>query len=347
MDKEAAMERMRVGVIGAGRIAEGSHLPCLTRYRDVDLVLCDVSGDRLDRVSRQFGIAATYSDYRRMLEAERPDAVFVLTPPPTLFPVARDCLAAGVPTLMEKPPGMATEETRELARTARRTGTFGMVGVNRRFQPLLNQAKRMIEANGPIATVIVEFYHFHMGILRDMGATEEGLAQVLTSGCIHSIDLMRYLCGDVTEVYAHAHNYFDRHHDSFTAMVRFDSGASALFHNHLLGEVRAEKLTIHGRRASAFLEGLARSCVVHQDAFTCDLTAVEHADPSAPQWADKPRQPYLNGWWDQDRHFLDCVKAGRAPAYPASSLDDAVRTMELIDALREQVRGPLADSHGE
>lgn len=336
------MDKLRVGVIGTGRIAEGSHLPCLARFPDVELMLCEVVEARLAAVSHKFGIQATFTDYRHMLDTAKLDAVFVLTPPKTLFPIARDCLAAGVPTLMEKPPGMATVETRELLATATRTGAFSMVGVNRRFQPLLNQAKRMVEANGPIATVIVEFYHFHMDILRGMGASEEGLAQVLTSGCIHSIDLMRYLCGDVTEVYAHVGTYFDRHPDSFVAMVRFDSGATALFHNHLLGEVRSEKLTIHGRRASAYLEGLVNKCVVHQGDYTYDLKAVEHADPSAPQWADRPRHAYLNGWWDQDRHFLDCVKHNRPPAYPAANLAEAVKTMELIDAIREQVRGPVS-----
>lgn len=338
------MEKLRVGVIGAGRIAEGAHLPCLSRFRDVELVLCDVDATRLARVSSIFGITDTTTDYRRMLERERLDAAFVLTPPAALFAVARDCLAAGVPTLVEKPPGLTTAETRELARTARDNGTYGMVGVNRRFQPLLTRAKELVEANGPIATVIVEFYHFQMDVLREMGATEEGLAQVLTAGGIHSVDLLRYLCGEATEVYAHVGSYVDRHPDSFTALVRFAGGATGLFHNHLLGEVRAEKLTIHGRHASAYLEGLAQRCVVHQDAFTYTLQAVEHADPLAPQWADKPRQPYLNGWWDQDRSFLDAVRERRPPAYPAASLDDAVRTMELIDAIRQQVRGPLSAS---
>lgn len=335
------MERLRVGVIGAGRIAEGSHLPCLTRFPDVELVLCDVVEARLAVVSRQFGIATAYTDHHQMLDSERLDAVFVLTPPVWLYPVARDCLAAGVPTLLEKPPGMVTEETRDLLAVSRQSGAFGMIGLNRRFQPLLQQARRLVEANGPIATIVVEFYHFHMGILRGMGASEEGLAQVLTSGCIHSIDLMRYLGGDVAEVYAVNHAYFDRHLDSFAALVRFQNGATGLFHNHLLGEVRAEKLAFHGRRASAFLEGLTTRCIVHQDDFTHELKVIEHGDPSAPQWADRPRGPYLNGWWDQDRHFLDCVREGRAPTPPAADLVEAVKTMELIDAIRAQAKGPV------
>lgn len=94
-----------------------------------------------------------------------------------------------------------------------------------------------------------------------------------------------YPCGEVTEVYAHVHTYFDQRSDSFVAMVRFAGGATAL-----------------------------RSC---------------------------GSAPYLNGWWDQDRYFVDCVRDRRPPAYPASDLDDAVRTMELIDAIRMQARGPL------
>jgi predicted dehydrogenase len=75
------MDKLRVGVIGTGRIAEGAHLPCLTRYRDVEVVLCDPVSERVAQVSRQFGIAATYTDHRQMLERERLDAAFVLTPP--------------------------------------------------------------------------------------------------------------------------------------------------------------------------------------------------------------------------------------------------------------------------
>ena len=134
------MPKLRVGVIGAGRIAEGSHLPCLTRFADVELVLCESAPERLAAVSQQFGIGATSADYHELLAPGRLDAVFVLTPPATLFPIARDCLAAGVPTLLEKPPGLTTAETRALAEMAERVGVFGMVGLNRRFQPLLNQA---------------------------------------------------------------------------------------------------------------------------------------------------------------------------------------------------------------
>ena len=69
------MEKLRIGVIGAGRISAGSHLPCLTKFADVELVLCEVDEGRLRTVADRFGIRETRSDYRDMLTRDRPDAI--------------------------------------------------------------------------------------------------------------------------------------------------------------------------------------------------------------------------------------------------------------------------------
>ncbi len=335
------MSKMRVGVIGAGRIAAGSHLPCLAAFDDVDLILCEVDEQRLRLVADQYSIRETRTDYQAMLSHDGLDAVFVLTPPAVTYGVSRDCLAAGVPTLMEKPPGMSTAETRDLLRTARATGAKAMVAVNRRFQPMLNQARAMVERDGPIAVIVAEFYHMSIPLYRSMGSSEESLASVITPGSIHTVDLVRYLGGDVREVFAYADNYFDKQRDSFTALIRFERGATALLNYNLTSPVRIEQVSFHGPNASAFVVGLADSCVVHQDEMTYDLANIHRRDPSSPEWSDRPWNPYINGWWHQARFFLDCVKENREPAFPASNLEDAVKTMELIDLIRDQAKGAV------
>lgn len=336
------MEKLRIGVIGAGRIAAGSHLPCLAKFPDVELVLCEVDAARLQLVAERYGISETHADYREMLAGDRVDAAFVLTPPAVTYGVARDCLAAGVTTLMEKPPGMTTDETRDLLATARASGATGMVAVNRRFQPMLNQARAMVEEGGPIAVIVAEFYHYSLSLYRSLGSPETTLAKIITPGAIHTIDLVRYLGGDVVAVHAYADHYFDEHADSFTALIRFDGGATALLNYNLTSPVRIEKVSFHGRQASAFLVGLAESCVVHKGDLTFDLRNVQRHDPSSPEWSDRPYNPVINGWWDQARFFVDCVKEGREPAFPASNLEDAVKTMELIDMIGAQFNGAVA-----
>jgi predicted dehydrogenase len=334
--------RLRVGVIGAGRISAGSHLPCLMNYGDVDVVLCELDEARRRTVAEQFAIRETRTDYREMLAKDGLDAVLVLTQPAATYGVAKDCLAAGLPTLIEKPPGMTTSETRDLLATARASRANAMVAVNRRFNPLLTQARTMVEERGRIAVIVAEFYHFSIPLYRSMGSPEETLASIVTPGSIHTVDLIRYLGGDVAEVYARADSYFDRHADSFTALIRFQNGATGLLNYNLTSPVRIEKVSFHGSQASAFLVGLADSCVVHVGDVTHDLTNVRRRDPSSPEWSDRPYNPYINGWWHQDKFFLDCVREGRPVAFPASDLEDAVKTMQLIDLIRDGHNGPVA-----
>jgi predicted dehydrogenase len=310
-------------------------------YGDVDVVLCEVNEARLSTVAEQFGIRATRTDYREMLAKDGLDAVLVLTQPAATYGVAKDCLSAGVPTLMEKPPGMSTAETRDLLAMARATGANAMVAVNRRFNPLLTEARRMVERDGQIAVIVAEFYHFSIPLYRRMGSPEETLGSIITPGSIHTVDLIRYLGGDVAEVYARADNYFDRHPDSFTAMIRFQNGATGLLNYNLTSPVRIEKVSFHGNQASAFLVGLADSCLVYQGDVVHYLTNVKRRDPSSPEWSDRPYNPYINGWWHQDKFFLDCVRERRPVAFPASNLEDAVKTMELIDMIRDQHNGPV------
>jgi predicted dehydrogenase len=334
--------RLRVGVIGAGRISAGSHLPCLVNYGDLDLVLCETDEARLNLVADQFGIKDRRADYRDMLARDGLDAVLVLTQPAATYQVAGDCLRAGVPTLMEKPPGMTTAETLDLFAVSRTKAVDAMVAVNRRFNPLLTEARRMVEARGRIASIVAEFYQFSMPLYRRMGSSEATLASIVVPGSIHTVDLIRYLGGDVAEVYARADAYFDRHPDSFTALLRFQNGATGLLNYNLTSPIRLERVSFHGQEVSAVLEGLADSCVVYDGDVVHDLTNVRRRDPSSPEWSDRPANPFNNGWWHQDRFFLDAVRDKRPIGFPASNLEDAVKTMELIDMIAGSWNGPVA-----
>ena len=64
-------ERVRVGLIGAGGMANRVHYPSLAEFEDVEMVaLCDLVPDKLKATAEKFGIPKTYSDYRAMLDGE-------------------------------------------------------------------------------------------------------------------------------------------------------------------------------------------------------------------------------------------------------------------------------------
>jgi predicted dehydrogenase len=90
-------------VIGTGRIAV-QHLSCLDRLAGARLVaVCDLSPARAEAAAARWGVAAWYSDHRRLLADQPLDVVHVTTPPASHLTLALDALAAGAHVIVEKP----------------------------------------------------------------------------------------------------------------------------------------------------------------------------------------------------------------------------------------------------
>lgn len=106
------MVPLRIAIIGFGKIAVDQHVPAIAANPRFQLV---AAASR--NIAPQPGIA-TYADYRDLLAAEQLDAVAVCTPPSARYEIARDCIEAGLHTLLEKPPGVTLGEVEILRRLA-------------------------------------------------------------------------------------------------------------------------------------------------------------------------------------------------------------------------------------
>jgi D-galactose 1-dehydrogenase len=107
------MAAIRIAIIGYGKIARDQHVPA---------ILADPRFELAATVSRQRqghpGVPC-FASHEEMLGAVRDlDAVAISTPPSARYPIARDCILAGLHALLEKPPGMSLGEVEELARLA-------------------------------------------------------------------------------------------------------------------------------------------------------------------------------------------------------------------------------------
>ena len=147
--------KVRVGVIGAGGIANGVHLPSLTEIEDCEVVaLCDLRYEKAVKTAERFGIKKTYWDMYEMLKSEELDCVYILVEPDRLFRAASDCMNAGLPVMMEKPAGTSAHQANALARIARERGVTCAVAMNRRHIPVVQEVKRMMAALGSPITAL-------------------------------------------------------------------------------------------------------------------------------------------------------------------------------------------------
>src|SRR5438067_12250927 len=93
---------MRIGLIGAGAIAQ-RHVDVLTTHPDADVVaVCDPDPERAARLAEHAG-ARAHTEWEGMLGGERLEAVFVCTPPTVHAAPAVAALAQGLPVYVEKP----------------------------------------------------------------------------------------------------------------------------------------------------------------------------------------------------------------------------------------------------
>ena len=99
-----AVDKVRIGYVGCGMMAQRVHLPNFASLPDCELVaLAEVRRDLGEKVQRRYGIPRLYPDHRGLIDDPQVDAIAVSAAFATQAEVARECLAAGKPVYMEKP----------------------------------------------------------------------------------------------------------------------------------------------------------------------------------------------------------------------------------------------------
>lgn len=152
-ESRSANEKLNVGVIGAnGRGAANLHAVAETENI---VALCDVDAQRLGEAAEKHPSAARYADFRKMLDAEKLDAVLVSTPDHTHAVAAIAAMRRGLHVYCEKPLSHSVYEARRMADVARETGVVTQMGNQGHASDRLRQAVEIVQSGmlGPIRQV--------------------------------------------------------------------------------------------------------------------------------------------------------------------------------------------------
>jgi D-galactose 1-dehydrogenase len=133
------MSRIRVGVIGVGKIAQDQHLPVIAKNADYELV----------GVVSQRGVHAegvpTYPTPAALYAAQPVDAVAICTPPHVRHAIAREALAANKHVMLEKPPAATLAEMHDLTQAARAAGRTMLATWHSRYNAAVEEAKARLK----------------------------------------------------------------------------------------------------------------------------------------------------------------------------------------------------------
>lgn len=149
------MEKLRVGIIGCGGIANGKHMPSLQKVEEVEMVaFCDIIEERAVKAAKEYGVpnAKVCTDYMELANDPNIDVIHVCTPNRSHSFITVACLEGGKHVMCEKPMAKTAEEAKQMLDAAKRTGKKLTIGYQNR-QTVEHQLLKKAALDGALGEV--------------------------------------------------------------------------------------------------------------------------------------------------------------------------------------------------
>ena len=144
---------VRIAVVGAGAIAQLTHIPVLSKLRGASLVaLCDNDSAKARALADRFGIPDVFTDFEELLESDELDAVVITTPNHLHEPHVLSALRAKLHVLCERPLSLSARGVERCLAAANKVDRRLVVGTNLRFRSDV-QALDQFLRNGELGQV--------------------------------------------------------------------------------------------------------------------------------------------------------------------------------------------------
>ncbi len=203
------MKKLRGVAVGTGYFSQFQY-EAWERLDNVEIVA--VSSRKLEKaqmICDKYGIQKAYDSFEKMLKAEKPDFVDIITPPETHAEFCKIAIEQGVHIICQKPLAPTYKESLAISEAVKKTEVRMMVHENFRFQPWHREIKKILEKN----TIGDKLHTINLRMRMGDGWQKDAymnrqpyfreMEQLLIYETgVHFIDVFRYLIGDVTQVYS-------------------------------------------------------------------------------------------------------------------------------------------------
>ncbi len=348
-------QRLKVGVIGCGLIAQVMHLHYLRELAEQFeiAVLCDISATMRDACARDYGVRRVCGKWSEVLVTDV-DAVLILTSG-SHAPMAIAAAEAGKHVLVEKPMCFSVVEGRAMIDAAKRAGTTLMVAYNKRYDPayqhLLDESKTLRDLRLVRVTTLespfqpyVTHYRLHTAAAMSAEVAARFAADnaaritaaigeadplsrrayhlVLLDSMVHEFNAIRGVLGEPERL-----EFADIREHGLTVILCFGDTQCIVSWVDLPGMARYQMefafYALDRRLTLSFPSPFLRSMP------TILTTEAGEAD-TARGWRTEEVASYDESFKRELLHFHECVTTGRAPV---TSAEDALRDIALCQAI--------------
>lgn len=329
------MSELNGALIGCGFFAINQ----MHAWNDVDgariVAICDRDPERLKIVGDQFGIERRYSDANALFSDGGFDFVDIATTVQSHRILVEMAAQHKVPAICQKPFAKTLADAKAMVAACRAAGVPLMVHENFRWQRPI-QAVRKVLDEGSIGTPFWGRFSFRSGydVFSGQPYLAEGERFIIEDLGIHTLDIARYILGDVRSVTARTKrvNPNIKGEDVATILLDHESGATSIvdvsYATKLSREPFPETLIeIDGS------EGTIRLTQGYQlEVTNANGTATDDVSPILLSWASRPWHNIQESVYAIQQHWVDKLKQG---AEHSTSGADNLKTFALVEGAYE------------
>jgi predicted dehydrogenase len=328
-----------------------------TPYEPVLKVICGRDEDGVRKVANRFGWQEYSTRWEEVVTRRDIDVVDICTPGYTHASIALAAAEAKKILFCEKPLANSISEAVEMLRAAQANNCVHMICHNYRRAPAVSLARKLMD-DGEIGNV----YHYRATYLQDWLRNPEFPTRwrlerkKAGSGALgdlfsHSVDLARYLVGEITEVSALLKTFVSERptlgtnemthvdvDDAALSIVRFEQGAIGTIEatRYATGRKNFNRFEINGSRGSLVfnLERMNELELYKDEGPNSGFKTIQVTDPT---------HPYLSGWWPPGHIIgyehtfihtvLELLSALAEERLPIPNFEDGVENQLILDAV--------------
>ena len=326
-------------------------------------VLCGRTPKSVKAAAAQLGWDETSTDWREVIRRPDIDIVDIATPGDSHAEIAIEAARAGKVVFCEKPLANTVKEAEQMLAAVKKAGVLNMVCHNYRRAPAVMLARHLIE-EGRLGTL----YHYRGTYLQDWIVDPDFplvwrlRKEAAGSGALgdiasHSLDLARFLVGEIDEVTGALETFVKKRplpdnpkkkgdvtvDDASAAVVRFRNGA--------LGTIEASRFATGRKNYNRFEINGSKGSVVFNLERLNELDVYLTGDDPAVQGfhnvmvTDGDHHPYVGHWWPPghiigyEHTFVhtvfDLLEAVGKNKMPSPNFEDGVQNQKVLAAIEK------------
>ena len=321
---------MKIGVVGLGYWGPNIVRNFLSNPKIKAVTCFDLNSRKLEGIRKNFPSVETTSDYKHLLSDHTIEAVAIVTPVSTHYPLAKEALEAGKHVLLEKPMADTAAHAEHLIELAEKKNLRLMVDHTFIYNGAVRKIKELIESGE-----IGDLYYFD-SVRVNLGLFQHDV-NVIWDLAPHDLSIMDYLIGKKPiAVSAVGVSHFNHTEDVAYITVHFEDAILAHFHVNWLSPVKVRKMLIGGNKKMVVYDDMEPSekVKVYDKGVEIQSEEMVHrllvqyrmGDMYAPQ-LDQTEALRL-----MIKEFVDSIEEKRKPLTDGEAGLAVVRILEAADA---------------